>query len=283
MEIVYKFCGKYGLDILNNCKLKVSPPSQFNDPFEFTPQMTCTNVAAYLRSERVCKWFFEIARSENGFSANFTQYQARYLKLLEANMAKTIEGMTRAMQETFPLLEKEFLDEASKLYAVLCLSERRDSLLMWGHYCDKALGLVVGFDKSSQIFRHTNGLKCVDYKKERIVFDSSWEDGSYEMTRYSEQIILSKSGEWGYEKELRQIFTLASPEIKREPIPDGSPGYFLCFPPEAVSSVTLGPRVSGEQEGKVKDVIKKPHFSHVILDRAVLNNSEFKLEFVPVK
>lgn len=36
MGTVYKFCGKYGLEILRTLELKVTPPNQFNDPFEFT-------------------------------------------------------------------------------------------------------------------------------------------------------------------------------------------------------------------------------------------------------
>jgi hypothetical protein len=283
METVYKFSGKYGLAVLSELELKVTPPNQFNDPFEFTPKMKCADLVGFMRSERVCKGFYEIARLENGFRGTFQEYQANYPKVLEANMSNMLQGMTHAMQETFTSLEKEFLDEVSKHLGVLCLSGRRDSILMWGHYCDKPLGLVVGFDKASTIFANGKGLKPIQYAKQRIVFDASWEDESSEMARYSDQIIFSKSAEWSYEMEFRQIVALTSPQIEKKPLRDGTSGYFLQIPPETIVSVTLGPRVSAECESKVKDVLQKSHFSHVNLERAILNNSEYRLEFEPVK
>jgi hypothetical protein len=35
---------------------------------------------------------------------------------------------------------------------ILCLSEMRDSLLMWGHYADNHRGLVIGFDSDHPFF-----------------------------------------------------------------------------------------------------------------------------------
>ena len=40
---VYKYCGDLGVEILEKLELKVTPPNQFNDPFEFAPHMVCTN------------------------------------------------------------------------------------------------------------------------------------------------------------------------------------------------------------------------------------------------
>jgi hypothetical protein len=42
MSIVYKYCKQqHGVDILKNLELKITPPNQFNDPFEFSPHMLC--------------------------------------------------------------------------------------------------------------------------------------------------------------------------------------------------------------------------------------------------
>jgi hypothetical protein len=152
MEIAYKYCSKYGLRILRNLELKVTPPNQFNDPFEFSPKMICSDMVRYVKSERVCRWWYETARAEKGFSGSFNDFKIKYLERVEANLSQITQGMAQVMKITLPLVENEFLDEVSKRFVVLCMSGRRDSILMWGHYCDNAHGMVIGFDKSSAIF-----------------------------------------------------------------------------------------------------------------------------------
>jgi hypothetical protein len=56
--------------------------------------------------------------------------------------------------ELFQLLQPQYLPSISsaidsafnKNVGVLCLSEVRDSLLMWGHYTENHEGFVIGFD-----------------------------------------------------------------------------------------------------------------------------------------
>ena len=36
---LYKYCDQRGIDILQSLRLKVTPPIQFNDPFEFMPKV----------------------------------------------------------------------------------------------------------------------------------------------------------------------------------------------------------------------------------------------------
>ena len=150
-----------------------------------------------------------------------------------------------------------------------------------GHYCDQRLGLAIGFDRASAIFQQEKGLRLVVYVKERVVFDSCWEIGSSEMAIYEDQLIVSKSADWRYEDEFRQIFTLASTSLKKKPLNDENPtlGYFLPFPPEAIVSATLGPRCSPELENEVREILQQPCFTHVKPDCAVLHKSDFVLEF----
>ena len=35
--ILYKYAGESGLRILEDLRLKITPPNEFNDPFEVTP------------------------------------------------------------------------------------------------------------------------------------------------------------------------------------------------------------------------------------------------------
>jgi hypothetical protein len=240
----------------------------------------------------VCKYFYETARAEKGFSGSFHEFKVKYLKRLavENNISQITQAMTQVSKITLPLSEREFLDKVSERFGILCMSGRRDEILMWGHYCDKTLGLVIGFDKASAIFQQGKRLKPVTYVENRVVYDACWEEGSPELLKnYEEQIICYKSIAWKYEDELRQIFTLPSsslpsPYLTEKPPKgeDKTAGYFLTFSPEAIVSVTLGSRCSSELENSVVEILKKPDFSHVKLDRAVLHKDDFVLEFEPI-
>lgn len=275
MDTVYKYCGKHGLTILRNLELLVRPPNQFNDPFEFTPKVVYSNRSLYaerlLALEPIREWLRQRYLRSN-FHGTFDEYQALSEKIL-----------TEAPEHTSPLFEKGLLDQVSKLFGVLCMSKHRDSILMWGHYCDKSSGLVIGFDKSSEIFQQEKGLQPVDYVRERVVFDACWEDGTPEMDRYTQKLIFSKSGAWIYEQELRQFFWL-SKLTPPKPLEDGTVGHFQRFPAEAIVSVTLGPRCLPDFEKEVTELLRKsPFFPRVKLDRAVLNKDAFAIEFKSIE
>ncbi len=273
MDVIYKYCGKHGLTILQNLELLVRPPNQFNDPFKFTPKVIYSNRVLYaqraLEREDVREWLYQLYLKSR-FLGSFIEYQKMSEKIL-----------TEAPEHTSPLFEKDLVNEVSKLFGILCMSKRRDSILMWGHYCDKPSGLVIGFDKSTAIFQQWKGLKPVEYVKERVVFDACCENGTPEMDVYTDKLIYSKSDAWFYEDEFRQLFWLS--KLKPKPLDDGTSGRFLTFPAEAVISVTLGPRCSPEFEKNVLDILLKPTFSKVKLDRAVLNKNNFAIEFEPVE
>src|SRR5262245_28414242 len=38
-DSLFKYCDTRGIDILESLRLKVTPPNQFNDPFEFLPKV----------------------------------------------------------------------------------------------------------------------------------------------------------------------------------------------------------------------------------------------------
>lgn len=273
MDTVYKYCGKHGLTILRNLELLVRPPNQFNDPFEFTPKVIYSDRILYakraLALEPVREWLHQLYLKSN-FCGSFAEYQSLSEKIL-----------TEAPEHTSPLFEKQLLNEVSKLFGVLCMSKRRDSILMWGHYCDKLSGLVIGFDKSSAIFHQWKGLNPVNYVKERVIFDACCENGTPEMDIYTDKLVFSKSDAWIYEDEFRQFFWLS--KLNSKPLDDGTAGHFLPFDAEAIVGVTLGPRCSSEFEKAVRDLLAKPGFPRLKLDRAVLNENNFAIEFEPAE
>jgi len=282
MDTAYKYCGVHGVAVLENLELKVTPPNQFNDPFEFTPHLIATNplrrAIDILKNDKHLESFYQDLMAEGRFSGSLRQFK----KYVRTNRPKMAKEMSQKVQIVTADLKSNILDVTSKKFGVLCLSNKRDSILMWGHYCDKHSGLVIGFDSSNDVFQPKNGrdLRLVDYVRERVVFDTTWEESDLRTLAFEKKMVFSKNEEWRYEAELRQFFQLTSSLLRKKPLDDGSLGYFLPIPPVAVVSVTLGAKCSAEFEKKVRSALTQPFLSHVKLDRAVLHDSEFVLKFI---
>jgi hypothetical protein len=120
----------------------------------------------------------------------------------------------------------------------------------------------------------------VNYVRPRVVYDATWDESDPNIETFNEQMIFSKNQDWRYEAEVRQLFHLSS--LKDKPLDDGTLGYFLSVPPEAMVSVTLGAKCSKELETKVQLALTQARLSHVKFDRAVLHDSEFALRFLRV-
>lgn len=277
METVYKYCDEYGVKILQNLELKITPPNQFNDPFEFTPRVICSSPNRSLKKifgdkSNTRAMFLEYKRQGKfkGSAREFRKYLREMRPTLVPAFAEKIPEATKEMQTTY-------LDAMSKLHGVLCLSTRRNSIVMWGHYGDKHQGLVIGLDSTWTLFQSAKGLHPVNYGHRRALWDTSWKSGSTEENVYLEQLVFSKNDEWRYEDELRQLFNLSG--LRKHPLSNGVLGHFLPIPPEIILTVSLGQRCPSALENSVRIVLSDPRLSHVKLDRAVLHESDFDLGF----
>lgn len=150
----------------------------------------------------------------------------------------------------------------------LCLSEKDDSISMWGHYCEKHAGFVLGFDRSWKWFEK---LRKVTYGTVRPVWDTALKPGSAEDLCQLEKIILTKNVEWQYEHEVRQLFML-------ETLICQNGGYFLPIPPEVITSICIGLRASTEDRSELRSILDAPQLSHVTIREAQLHQAEFKIE-----
>jgi hypothetical protein len=280
MSTAYKYCDSRGIDILKYLELKITPPNQFNDPFEFSPHVICSNVDRIARNlietqedENILNMRCQKETASGRFSGTFFTFKEKFIT---SCLMQAIPGALEQFQESYP-------DVISARFGVLCLSKKQDSIVMFSHYGDNHQGLVIGFDSSHAVFQKGKGLQPVTYVKERLVYDMNWEVGGEQERKYGEAIVFSKNEEWIYEGEVRQIFQLDNGPIKK-PIEDKRTGekktcYFVPIPPETVVSVSLGAKCALELKNQVQLVLRNKHFSHVKLDRARLHKSKFELTF----
>jgi hypothetical protein len=149
--------------------------------------------------------------------------------------------------ELLRLLEPAMIETTTSFFngvfnsnvGVLCLSEVRDSILMWGHYADNHHGIVVGFDSDHKFFAQKRTeqdefgfLRRVNYQNQRprvTVADTT-----------SPVWFQTKPEQWAYEREWRilRVLSEAQHQIERSPFP-------VClfeFPIDAVREIVVGLR-----------------------------------------
>ena len=66
------------------------------------------------------------------------------------------------------------------------------------------------------------------------------------------------------------------------PPPDDG-GVLFSIEPGAITRVILGARAPQRLQAEVCAILSRPHFSHVVLERATLSKDRFELDFVPVR
>lgn len=282
MDTVFKYCDPHGgLNILKTLELKVTPPDQFNDPFEFTPHITSSNprkeAKRELKNKSVLREMYIEAKQSGHAAGSFREYR----KLIESMRSELSESCAQLSEEMNSEFQKQTLPEVSTENGVLCLTDKPTSIVMWGHYAQKHQGLVIGLDAKWGVFQDGLGLRRVNYSSERVPWDTSKMKHVANSQDDAADLILSKNCEWEYESEYRQMFRLSSLTRRQiTPKPSGETwiGYFLAIPPEVLRTICLGTKSSPQMETAVRNLLRKPELTHVTLQKARLHRSQYSLE-----
>lgn len=270
--ILYKYLTPVRLDVLERYRIRFTQPAAFNDPFEFKP---CIESAA------------SQARLREYLDQNFDEILKRELKeypilsnLPHESALELLRPLKSRIPDLFQLLQPQFLPRIStaihsafnRSVGVLCLSEVRDSLLMWGHYTENHEGFVIGFDQRHPFFSVRRGpedefgyLRKVKYCRDRpmvTLADST-----------STEWFEAKSEDWAYEKEWRMMRVLRDAEHRIETAP-----YPIClfsFPVGAVAEIIIGLRSAPELRNRLKTLCKS--FPDAKLFQAQEHSSQYAL------
>jgi hypothetical protein len=258
---IYKYVSpSSGLLYLANWRLRLSPASALNDPFEF-----------------------ELVVSEAHESALNAQSEALHNQLdREAGRTKE-ERLAQWAQtrEAFPELRGVSLAEAmTEAYrvslGVLCLTRTQRHLLMWSHYADGHRGMLLEFDDEHACFHrnvpHTQfqgKLIPVTYSDSRPpVVKGTADDIARSLT--------TKALEWSYEQEVRMFLPLSEVGGATTSDANGTPIHFIDIPPEALKSVTLG-CLSRDKEQVSQALLRAA--KHVTTMGSTIDNRQYRLHY----
>jgi hypothetical protein len=244
--LIYKYFGKHGVEVVENFELKVTPPNEFNDLFEVTPQPSVEALSrpefdTLMDSDAGQNWLNEALKSEK-FRRGFARFGGDRQRFYE-HLAPLMPGVKQRTCE-------ELVDELSKVFGIICFCEDPQHLLMWSHYSDGHKGIVIGFDPSKL---NLGPIEPVSYVPRRVELDPPWRTTDRDRTKAirMKAIITSKSDLWKYEREYRVMLKLAG--LKKRTLKNGAIGYFHVFPPASIVKVILGFRCSFAQ--RIRDAL----------------------------
>lgn len=251
---LYKYYGnlEYARDAIINNRIHLESPSEYNDIYDSTFQMTeSTLKATRVRATYLCETI------KKAINPKYHDALEKYLECEKQEWVLIIDIIKFVCDNTDGANQKELVDEfiASMIgdnlpqannNKISCFSERNDSILMWAYYANNYSGVCLGFDISKD-----NNLKKHCHK---VTYSHYLSEGAEAYNNY-----FRKSDEWVHEQEWRIVcYTDES-----------------YLPTTAISSIILGPRMSSEHRIQFIELGKK---NNIDIYTIVPSQNEFKLK-----
>ena len=263
--VLYRYtAAKWGIAILLNLCVRITPPNEFNDPFEFTP----TAVNPLNHSDQLNDYL-----RQQGEDSSVESLQKVNPVLRKNNQIAS--GFGQFLTNT----DMTSLSVASQKLGVVCLSKLKDDIRMWGHYGDKHKGVAIGLDFNREVdgINGVIALEPVRYKKYRARLNPMLEQQSNEWHQEMLNASLTKSREWRHEREYRMVCRLCDfKEELRKQRGKIMINRFVIIGPETVREVILGCLINGKDEAVIRRLCASK-LPYARLTKMVCHPTEFDL------
>jgi hypothetical protein len=218
-QALYKYFSynQYSLELLINQRLWYAKPASFNDPFDGDFE-----VSDELDVDEVLTVLLQIKTSDEKYLSSRSVLADENGDLKEAEKKKYFEKA------------KEFC-KVYKNVGVLCLTTKRDNVLMWSHYADHHRGFNLKFDIRP-------GVSPIAIRYEQSLTPRRLREIFVDTSNGFVPIEYSKHEDWKYEDEWRLA---VSGGDRTGPLPG------------RISEVNFGLRMPGEQRETVFKLLSK--------------------------
>ena len=269
MKYLYRYLkfntGRRSLDwkdkrlerIFTHSELYFASPSKFNDPFDCKTLFTCegSGVAEFRK-------FFEGKLKKDFPTLSDKAIKQRVTALIREGFYKDTKWRQYHIRKFQQGLEAE-----SEKLGMLCLSQKRDDILMWSHYTDGHTGFCLEFDREG--FKSWNFCNPIQYRKAYPTCKNFIRKIESEALHHI--FLLRKSEHWKYEKEWRVIINCENPASRT-----------LKFPDELLTGVILGCQMPKAYERVILRWCSKRK-NRPRLYRAIKKENEYGLRIREIK
>ena len=282
--VLYKYAsGESGIKVLQDLRLKITPPNEFNDPFELTPRSKFTiTLNDMLNRVRNCPEYYRGVfedMKKDGHSQTFEQFIETLPKVLPIKFKEFRNLMRKKLVER----DMQVINEASRTNGILCVSKKPNSIQMWSHYANHHKGIAIGLDLSKAGGALKGLFGEVKYRKPRRGVDPWLLPPNPEWFKQMKETIFTKGQEWIHESEYRRVFRLAD---LTHAMPDekGNRHYLLDIGGDAIREIILGCRMEKPEESLITNELQRrpKTFGHVKLFRCKRHDTKYELEILPI-
>lgn len=254
MRVFRFFDANGGLKTLEHRSLRWKDARSFNDPFEILPRIegTVDQLQEYLRAIQE-----ELPPNDKIAIESIATLKSDAASALQAKVSNALrEAVNTSLGET---------------YRLLCTSLVNDSILMWSHYGDKHMGIVVEFetDKLAEGLKYPSVIEPVHYRTNRTLLSLNQLVFNESLEAFMWESLTTKSIHWSYEEEVR-IFLQPDNLTGPEPLD-------LPFDPACVERIILGAAAIKATHECVNQLMGERDYAHTKVETARLHSSEYRL------
>ncbi len=298
------------LRFLSSWALRITPPDQFNDPFEmrppievitesdiFSPDVLRREFAERMAVDLVSQGAVALAKSPwvtmfvSKLLGELTTKQERVfwdltpislrqtLKAQFPNIQRELEAALEYSRGQLPKLvkrvETNIHDSIPKMIGALCMTKNGRHPLMWAHYANEHRGAVIEFDEMAPCFNRKSANEELGVFK-KVNYSSTRPNLNQNSgDEWFRDLTLTKAEEWAYEEEMRFLLLLsAADDVLEDSI------HLVRIPSTAVKSITLGCRASEALLDHVRRQLNEAiKTSHIVLRKAVVDSKVFILNY----
>ena len=260
-------------------RLKVTPPNEFNDPFEITPNSRRARPIAEMladvsKDSKFYRGVYDNMVRDGFYHSSFEQF----IKDLPSELPKYYAGYKTLSRKEMVKRDLKTLDDVSASLGILCFSKPADNIPMWSYYADHHRGVIFGIDANKIGGRLPGFSGFVKYRKHRVRYNPF----SPFAQKQRLQIILTKSHEWRHEQEYRRVFRLSDLIAPRAGAGECKQ-YFLDISGDSIREIIFGSRTTPDLEREIRKELqrRKETFGHVRLLKCERHTSRFALRIVP--
>jgi hypothetical protein len=251
IERLYKYgrMSQYSEQLFSNSTIWQASADSLNDPFECTPSFVFTHDL-----DKIMDQLVRTIRKNNPtltHNAATAEATAIYLRGRHRDSA------------TWAALRDDLIHIYRHKIGLYCLSEQKDSILMWSHYAANHTGYCMEFEATdyTPVFGTAQRVSYADEYPEIDFYNTSDED---KLTLS----FLTKFTDWKYEQEWRIIDHAVGPGSRE-------------YPSELLKSVTFGIKMKNENKVLIKKWLSTRR-TPVQLYQAVQGRNRFEITFTEV-
>src|SRR5947208_2106603 len=138
---LYKYLTGDRIDVLQNRKIRFTQPNAFNDPFEFRPYLEQIARPDHQREMMESEFHKVVNEQLHTLAPTLARLPAHQRNaILCLAKQRAIHELNIVTTLLVPQIDSQIDEHFNAHVGVLCLSETRESLLMWGHYADSHKG-----------------------------------------------------------------------------------------------------------------------------------------------